>query len=177
MDTSVKRTIGSVPLLSVLKRFDCRITFIFSIHCPTAIWSDTWMSHSQLVDAHCVGTNCVVLISKNRIISFTMDKFAKGFLSLLVNGASFSLLLVLLPGISTDKSGACSNIFIYLHWLILSSRTKTCSNFVFVQTEMFCPIRRRTQFTTQFFFFSLLYFCALLSLLTWKWSSYFGLTF
>ncbi|CAH3158516.1 unnamed protein product [Porites lobata] len=63
------------------------------------------MSHSQLVDAHCVGTNCVVLISKNRIISFTMDKFAKGFLSLLVNGARFTLLQVLLPGISTDKSG------------------------------------------------------------------------
>ena len=81
-----------------------------------------------------------------------MDKFVKGFLSLLVNGASFTLFLVLLPGISTDKSGACSNIFIYLHWLILSSRTKKCSNFVFVQTEMFCPIRRRTQFTTQFFF-------------------------
>ena len=55
------------------------------------------MSHSQLVDANRVqGTNCVVLISKNRIISFTMDKFAKGFLSLLVNGASFTLLLVLL---------------------------------------------------------------------------------
>ena len=43
-----------------------------------------------------------------------MNKFVKGFLSLLVNGASFTLLLVLLPGISTDKSGACSNIFIYL---------------------------------------------------------------
>ena len=124
------------------------------------------MSHSQLVDANRVGTNCVVLISKSRIISFTMDKFVKGFLSLLVNGASFTLLLVLLPGISTNKSGACSNIFIYLQRLILSSRTIKCSNFVFVQTEMFCPIGRRTQFTTQFFFFSLLYFCALLNLLT-----------
>ena len=41
-----------------------------------------------------------------------MDKFVKEFLSLLVNGASFTLLLVLLPGISTDKSGACSNIYL-----------------------------------------------------------------
>ena len=72
------------------------------------------MTHSESVDATRVGTNCVVFIGKNRMISFTMDKFVKGFLSLLVNGASFTLLLVLLPGISNDKSGACSNIFIYL---------------------------------------------------------------
>ena len=27
MDTSVKQTVGSVPLLSILKRFDCIIKF------------------------------------------------------------------------------------------------------------------------------------------------------
>ena len=48
-----------------------------------------------------------------------MNKFVKGFLSLLVNGASFTLQMVELPGISADKSGACCNIFIHLQWLIL----------------------------------------------------------
>ena len=43
-----------------------------------------------------------------------MNKFVKGFLSLLVNGASFTLHMVLLLGIGADKSGACCNIFIYL---------------------------------------------------------------
>ena len=43
-----------------------------------------------------------------------MNKFVKGFLSVLVNGASFTLHMVLLPGIGVDKSGACCNIFIYL---------------------------------------------------------------
>ena len=46
-----------------------------------------------------------------------MNKFVKGFLSLLVNGASFPLHMVLLPGIGADKSGACCNIF-YLFTMI-----------------------------------------------------------
>ena len=48
-----------------------------------------------------------------------MNKFVKGFLSLLVNGASFTLhmVLVLLPGICADKGGACCNIF-YLFTMI-----------------------------------------------------------
>ena len=43
-----------------------------------------------------------------------MNKFVKGLLSLLGNGASFTLHMLLLPGISADKSGVCCNIFIYL---------------------------------------------------------------
>ena len=87
-----------------------------------------------------------------------MNKFVKGFLSLLVNGASFTLHMVLLPGIGADKSGACCNIFIYLQWLIWSAGTMKCSNFVFVYTEIFCPIRKNThtQFTNIYLLFSLL---------------------
>ena len=43
-----------------------------------------------------------------------MNKFVKGFLSLLVNGESFTLHMVLLTGIGANKSGAYCNIFIYL---------------------------------------------------------------
>ena len=46
-----------------------------------------------------------------------MNKFVKGFLSLLVNGASFTLHMLLLPEISADKSGACCNI-VYLFTMI-----------------------------------------------------------
>ena len=46
-----------------------------------------------------------------------MNKLVKGFLSLLVNGASFTVHMVLLPGICADKSGACCNIF-YLFTMI-----------------------------------------------------------
>ena len=46
-----------------------------------------------------------------------MNKFVKGLLSLLVNGASFTLHMLLLAGIGADKSGACCNIF-YLFTMI-----------------------------------------------------------
>ena len=46
-----------------------------------------------------------------------MNKFVKGFLSLLVNGASFTLHMLLLTGIGADKSGACCNFF-YLFIMI-----------------------------------------------------------
>ena len=41
-----------------------KIIFIVSIHCTTAIWSDTWMTHCQSVDANRVGTNLIVLVSR-----------------------------------------------------------------------------------------------------------------
>ena len=62
-----------------------------------------------------------------------MDKFVKGFLSLLVNGESFTRHMVLLTGIGANKSGACCNIFIYLQWLILSARMIKGSNFVLMK--------------------------------------------
>ena len=89
-----------------------------------------------------------------------MNKFVKGFLSLLVNGATFTLYMLLLPGIGADKSDLCCNIFIYLQWLIRNAGTMKCVNFVFVETEIFCPIRKKNTiykhlflvFTTVFLF-------------------------
>ena len=44
MDTSVKRTLGSVPLVSVLKRFDCTVEppIIDHIKCKELVTYRTW---------------------------------------------------------------------------------------------------------------------------------------
>ena len=45
MDTSVKRTLGSVPLVSVLKRFDCTVEppIIDHIKCKELVAYRTWL--------------------------------------------------------------------------------------------------------------------------------------
>ena len=73
-------------------------------------------------------------------------------------------------GLAPIKVVRSVTFFIYLQWLIWSAGTIKCSNFVFVLTEIFCPIRKRTQFTNIYFLFSLLYFWSLINLWTWKWS-------
>ena len=86
-----------------------------------------------------------------------MNKFVKGFLSLLVNGASFTLHMVELPGISADRSGACCNIFIYLQWLILKCWDDEVFEICFcLLGNFFFRIRKKTQFTNIYFLFSLL---------------------
>ena len=45
MDTSVKRTLGSVPLVSVLKRFDCTVESLIIDHikCKELVAYRTWL--------------------------------------------------------------------------------------------------------------------------------------